>query len=71
MVTQMCLSTRRRLFFHQSHSPSSTITDITLRQAFRHVMNTHSFTIDTIVILAGYRHCLWQLLKNDVDFSTR
>ncbi len=42
-----------------------------LRQAFRVVMQQYPFQIDGIVVMPDHLHCIWQLPKQDGDYSKR
>ena len=42
-----------------------------LREAFRVVKKTRPFSMDTIVVLPNHLHCIWQLPKDDSDYSSR
>ncbi|MFI3221641.1 MAG: transposase [Methylococcaceae bacterium] len=42
-----------------------------LRKSFSEVKKRQPFTIDAIVIMPDHLHCLWTLLANDLDYSTR
>ncbi|TXL18421.1 transposase [Methylococcaceae bacterium HT2] len=43
----------------------------TLRQSFKYAQVNHPFVMDAVVIMPDHLHCIWQLPKNDYNFSTR
>jgi putative transposase len=49
----------------------SASTRILLKSAFHNVQKTRPFAIDAIAVLPDHSHCLWKLLEDDADFSTR
>ncbi len=42
-----------------------------LRTSFKQEMQRRPFTLEAVVVLPDHLHCLWQLPKNDTDFSSR
>ncbi len=56
---------QRRLFFLDGKNVD------TLREAFRNVKTKRPFDIEAIVIMPDHLHCIWILLPDDGDFSTR
>ncbi len=42
-----------------------------LRQCFKTMIEEKPFILDAIVILPDHLHCIWQLPRDDFDYSTR
>jgi putative transposase len=55
---------RRKLFVDEANV-------VLLRRAFHHVMRKRPFVLDAAVIMPDHLHCIWTLLPDDADFSTR
>jgi putative transposase len=42
-----------------------------LRDAIIHCRELYPFTIDAWVLLPDHMHCIWELIKDDLDYSRR
>jgi len=42
-----------------------------LRNAFRSARQLRPFEIDAVVVMSHHLHCIWTLLPDGADFSTR
>lgn len=66
---------RRVLLFHgrPARTPPSPVTEHldALCAVFMAVQRQRPFHLDAIVILPDHLHCIWRLLPDDADYSTR
>ena len=59
------VSHKRKAVFNNKHNIE------VLRESFKREMKRRPFTLEAIVVLPDHLHCLWQLPKNDSDYSSR